>query len=469
MAEADHDDIPGPHIPTTRPRQTIVSGTAAALGGQFTVYGLGFVASVLMTRAVGPSGRGAYYVATTATIMALALVHLSIEWSNTYFYAQRTFSLGQLASAAAAMALILGPLGVGILELFYLSTHDTIFRATGQLNFLIAALTLPFQLHTMWMANLFLLDKRLLRSQIGMVLGALAQTGGAVALFAIGSLDVRTILLLYAASALIPWAAMALWSRSFAPTRPRFTREITRAVTSYGARLHLGFVSYYMLLRSDVFLVGALLGTRYVGVYSVAVLFAELLWFVTNPLAQAIMPFQSERSVEDAAALTFRAARFNLLLGVLVSALFAATLWAVIPLIYGSGFSGSFFPLVLLLPGVTAMASARPLYNWLVRQGRPLTLSFICVAAFALNLILNVILLPLIGIAGAAIASSVAYLGLSVALQVWARRVAGGGVSEGLLLQAEDLRFLLRLIGRLHPGNVRGAVRSRVSAKRPCR
>lgn len=429
--------------------------------GQITVYTLGFVASVLMARAVGPSGRGAYYVATTATIMALALVHLSVEWSNTYFFAQRKLTIRQLAGNSTAMALVLGPLGIALMELFYLLTHNAIFRATGQLNFLIAALTLPFQLHAMWMANLFLLDKRILRSQLATVLGAFAQTSGAVALFASGLLDVRAILLLYAVSTFVPWAALIAWSRPFASARPRFDRNIMRSVSGYGARLHPGFASYYLLLRSDVFLVGALLGTREVGVYSLAVFFAELLWFITNPLAQAIMPFQSERSIKDAAALTFRAARFNLLLGVLVSLLFVAMLWAFIPLVYGSGFSGSFLPLVLLLPGVTAMAAVRPLYNWLIRQGRPLTLSLICTMAFGVNLLLNLLLLPVIGIAGAAVSSSVAYIGLSVALRGWGRR-ALGGASEGVLPRMEDLAFLFGLPARLAPVGVRVVARARV-------
>ena len=68
----------------------------------------------------------------------------------------------------------------------------------------------------------------------------------------------------------------------------------------------------------------------------------------------------------------------------------------------------------LLLPGVVALGAARPLGAVLIKEGRVLITSVMGLGALGLNVALNVTLLPWIGIRGASIASSVCYAALAL-------------------------------------------------------
>lgn len=439
---------------------TIASGTASAFGAQIAIYALGFVASVLIARALGAEGRGLYYLPVTAAMLVAVIFSVTLESANTFLYAERRFSLRDLAGNATVLAPLLGLPAAAALVVVYLMTADSLFAGVSLGNLLIAAAVLPFQLHLLWTTNLFQLSRRVSRSQLALLAGALVQTGSIAALYAAGALNVRWVLVLYAVSLLVPWTILMWWARDFAPMRPSFDRRRVRATVGFGLKLHVGLIASYLLLRADIFLVSHFLGTREVGVYSLAVLLAELVVLLTNPLVIAALPFQAEAGIQEAGRLSFKAARFNLIFALALGGGFAATLWLVIPLLYGREFDGAYPALLALLPGIVAMAVARPLGNWLTRQERPWVLTGMGVGAFALNLALNVVLLPAVGLVGASIASSVAYATLAAAFVTWGLRITGLRLRDVLMPTAEDLRTVRRITGqatgRLARVNARG-------------
>ena len=77
--------------------------------------------------------------------------------------------------------------------------------------------------------------------------------------------------------------------------------------------------------------------------------------------------------------------------------------------VYGPRFTGAVPALRLLLPGVVALAGARPLRAMLLKEGRAVALSILGFGGLSLNVALNVALLPRIGIRGSSIASSLCY------------------------------------------------------------
>jgi len=437
---------------TSTPRtsgQTVVSGAAAGLSGTVAVYAAGFVTSVLIARAVGAEGRGEYYLAVMAAMVCVVLVHVGLESANTVVLAERRYSLTELSRNATAMALLLGPLAMVGMIILYVVAAPTIFRDVSFGNYLIAVAAVPFTLHTLWLANFFLLAKQLIRSQVAKIAGAVVQLGGAVVLYALGVLGVTEVLILYSTTAAVTWLLHVRWSRLVAPVRPVLDRALALDVVRFGIKIHAANLTYFLLLRSDIFLVSALLDTSDVGIYSLAVLFGELVLVLTVPLAEAAMPFQAEVSAAASATLSFKAARFNFGLGVLLAAAFAASLWLLVPALYGEQFAPAYPAVMALLPGVILMAASRPLGLMLLRQGRPLTYGGLALAALALNVALNILLLPVIGILGASVASSVAYGALGIAFTVWGVRVAPERAARLLLPQRSDLETLRQLRERV--------------------
>ena len=452
----DHPDQTGES--GRRPGEdTIVSGAAAGWTAQVSIYILGFVASVLIARALGPEGRGEYYLPVTAAAAAVTIVHLSLESANTYFYAERRFSLSQLARNAGALALFAGPLGIALMFAVFALTRDSVFEGVDVEYLAIAAAVLPVQLHLLWLGGALQLAKRVSRVQMSVAAGAVVQLALITALYVADELTVTAVLIGYAASMLVPWLIQLGVARPILGIRPRLNRAVARPVLSFAVKLHLGMVFSYLLLRADIFLIGAYLDAAAVGIYSLAVIFGELALSLTSPLVVAALPYQSDMPFRAAGELSFRVARTNGVIAIGLAAAFLSSFWLVIPVLYGSAFEDAYAALAVLLPGIAAMALARPLGSWLIRRsGSPWIFGGIAFGAFMLNLGLNALLIPELGITGASLASTVSYLAFAAAFIGWGLRLSGLSARDALVPRREELDQLVRF--------VRGAPRALATA-----
>lgn len=450
--------------PMTEPaRQTVAHSAAMAFGGQLLRSTFAMLGTLLVSRALGPEGRGQVAVASAAALSFGALCLLSLESSNTFFLAQRRFSLSVIARASSTAALLVAPVALLLQAVFFVATRHSVFSGVGTAAVLIAAATVPFTVHLNWLINLFQLGSRLIRSQVALAAGATAQFIGIVAFTALGHMTVVVALVLYAANVVGAWLLHVVWGRSFLTIRPLRERAPVAEIVGYGLRLHPSFLFWFLLLRVDVLLVNLLLSTYEAGLYSIAALVAEIILLLSTPIAAAVLPIQSAQGVREAAGVTFKAVRFNCLLAVVFSLGFAASMWLIIPVVFGADFGSAYRPMLALLPGVIAMTAYQPLYAWLVRQRRARRLTAMTGLAFSANVVLNVVLLPTAGLVGAAVASSLCYAALAAALVAWGLRVGGLSAREALTPGPEDIRTLRRHGRRAWRALLRGAVPPRPS------
>jgi len=439
--------------PPAREPGELAATASKTMAVQVATYALVFAASILVARGLGPVGRGEYYLPITAAAVAVVLVHLGLEGANTFFVSQQRYTLRQVAAASTLLAPISGLIGAGGLIVLYALTRDSLLQGVSWEAFIVAPALLPIQVHMLWAINVFALGGRVVKAQIAQFVGALLQFLLLVPLVLTDRLTVVYALASYAVFIVVPWFLLVVGSRSFAPLRPAVDWALVRQLVGFGLKLQVGQVFFYLLFRADTLLINLMLGTREVGIYSLTVILGEATMLLTLPLVLATLPLQASMTIADAGALSFKVARFNGIFAAVLSALVGATMWLGIPLLYGDDFADAYLALVALLPGIIALSMARPLGNWLVRQERPWVLSAFGVGAFVLNIVLNVLLLPAVGIVGASLASSAAYIGLTVAMIIWGLKITGLGARAALVPNATDVaavrRGLAGVAGRL--------------------
>ena len=209
----------------------------------------------------------------------------------------------------------------------------------------------------------------------------------------------------------------------------------------------IGLLNY----RVGLFVVERVLGLAATGVYSIAVVVAELLWFVSSSLTQAVYGRIGTPDRALAAATTVRAVQLSL------TALLVATplLWVVaswlLPRLLGPAYADSLLPMALLLPGVLVFGGASALSAYFTNHGGlPQVPARVAALSLALNAALCVLLVPRLGMAGAAAAASLSYAA-SVALLAW-RFVRHAGLPLAALLRPgpqlwADVRGVLALAG----------------------
>jgi O-antigen/teichoic acid export membrane protein len=217
----------------------------------------------------------------------------------------------------------------------------------------------------------------------------------------------------------------------------------------YAAQAWAANLAQFLNYRVDIWIVQYLLGSAPLGLYALAGNLATMLWVLPRSAATVLLP---SMAAGDQGAGFAEAARLGRVVfgTVLIAAVplgLTAPLW--IGWLYGSDFRGSAGPFLLLLLGCVpftlcvVQAAALAAVD---RQEINLAASLVGLAA---TVVLDLLLIPRLGITGAALASATSYvLTTGVVLLAFAR-VGGLPVSTCLVPRPADLRHVLRGIQRV--------------------
>lgn len=223
--------------------------------------------------------------------------------------------------------------------------------------------------------------------------------------------------------------------------QPKDQKEILK----YSARSHPDILFQQVLLRADYLIIGALLPASALGHYAMASAAAELLLIVpeavTTPLMKRLL--QQDEKTEKLTPFALRVTATVMLFACLSMALIGE--WLIVTL-FGIEYAPAYPALVALLPGLFALCYASILRLDLLGKDRPGTLSIIFGFGAALNLILNFILIPIFDITGAAIASSVAYIVITVIMLTIYCNITRVPFYKTLLITPKDIINTINLI-----------------------
>jgi O-antigen/teichoic acid export membrane protein len=214
--------------------------------------------------------------------------------------------------------------------------------------------------------------------------------------------------------------ALVAWRQGGrAAPAPQALRGHWRFVATIGATNVVSLLNY----RATLFLLERQAGLAEAGVYSVAVQVAELLWLLSSAVTVSAYHRIGAPDASAAAATTLRAVRINLGATLLAApVLYGGASWA-LPRALGAGYAEALVPLALLLPGVAGYAAASSLSAYYTNQrGRPQWSAGIAGLSLALTLVIAAVAVPRLGAAGAALATSLAYVvAIALALRIFLR------------------------------------------------
>jgi O-antigen/teichoic acid export membrane protein len=176
--------------------------------------------------------------------------------------------------------------------------------------------------------------------------------------------------------------------------------------------LRAGLVNVMSLLnyRIDLFVLKAYRGIDAVGVYSVAVSIAELLWIVPVAVATATISVAVSASEPQVVRAIAQGVRASLAVTAIAGLALAAVAPFAIPFVFGSRFDGATVPLLILIPGVVAFSPVQLLVVYFsIRAGQLRVPLGVSVASAVLTGVLAILIIPPLGLTGAALSTSIGY------------------------------------------------------------
>ncbi|QXH54473.1 oligosaccharide flippase family protein [Pseudomonas maumuensis] len=429
-------------------RNSYLRHLALSMGTKLAMIALRLLRNVLLARILGPSERGLFALLSTLPDLISAATSGGLN-SAVGYQAAKQRDMGLLLT----QVLVYGCLLAGVLTLacvFLVREFGADLEVTVQLGLLAWLLLLAVPM-TVLKSGLLTLHNA---------------SGGVGAFNVLRLTESLAPLLLFLGlfwmwrdealeAALISWLcgialvlALGLWwLRRQHPLALRWDRGGQRELLSYSAKSHPDLLFQQLILRSDYLFIGALLGSTALGHYAMASAAAELLLIVpeavTTPLMKRLL--QQDAGMERITPLALRLTATVMLGACLGMALIGH--WLIVTL-FGAEYAAAYPALLALLPGLLGLCYASILRLDLLGKNRPGTVSLMMGAGAALNLVLNILLIPAWGIVGAAAASSIAYLAVTVAMLVLYCRLSGVPLGQTLVILPADLAPLRQMLQR---------------------
>lgn len=402
-----------------------VRGVATTAGTRMVVLVLGLGSTVALARGLGPVGRGVYALAMTLATLGVVALNLGFHTANTYFAARERDTMPALISNTFALAVLVAAVGV-----VALGVTRALGISTDPLPFSLAVLVvawLPVGLVFIQLQPLLLVVDRLRLFNVAEAGWQITSVAFVVGLWATDRLTPTSAFVAVLAAFVGGTVAVTLGLGSAWRPRPFPSVALARRALPYAARTYATTVTGFALIRLDIFLVENRLGTREVGLYAVAVTICEAIQVLPTTIGALLLPKVAALTDDvDRWVIARRTLVATAAIMVGICGLVGLVARPAVRIVYGEAFLPSTTPLYWLLPGIALLGANAVLIHYFLAVGMPGAVVAMQGAAVVLNIALELVLLGPLGLAGAGLASTVAYGAMFAATlsyaSVWRRR-----------------------------------------------
>ena len=376
---------------------------------RIVLIGIGLATTVVVARILGPEGRGLYAVAMAIGAIGVQCGTLGLHTANSHFGAKDPGSVRLLLGNSIAVSAAVGVAALGVCSIAF-GVWPRLVPLHGA--FLVLALAwVPFGLAYTLMQNLLLAvnDLRCYAwSELANRGVALMLIGGLVLARLISAPTVfATGLFTMAAVSAIVLARLVRFGG-----RPRPSLALFRTNLAYGLRAYFASFFCFLVIRSDLLMLQYMRGAEAVGYYSIAATIGDYVAILPVVVASLLLPKLS--------SVSGMAAKFRLMkkavagtvaiVGPLLLASAVMAPWA-IRVLFGQAFLPAAPAYLCLVPGLLFLSVHVVSVQFLNSIGYPIAVVWIWLASVVFKIAANLWAIPKYGISGAALASSVCYLG----------------------------------------------------------
>jgi O-antigen/teichoic acid export membrane protein len=310
-------------------------------------------------------------------------------------------TLGSAIAAKAMTVLVAASLGAGVALLY-----DGQLQTAGLVGAAAVLQGIPGTYGVVLTADVQLTAPTAIRT------GALVASSAAAVAIALAGAGAITVLVVQAAIGSMSGFVLLAVARRRAPLTLRVARRRIRALLREAAPVAFATVAVVLFARVDQLLLGALGEERDLAAYGVIVRVVDVLNFVPIAIITVVLPAVASLKAADEARvrrLTMRGNRYLACVALPAAAVATAVGGPVLDLVFGGAYADDGLVLAVLLWAHAFAFAFLMSRQVLIGLDRATELARLSWVAAAVNVVLNILLIPPHGALGAAIASLVAY------------------------------------------------------------
>lgn len=402
---------------------------------------------VIVARFFGPMGQGVYSLLKNFVSICILFLDMGISVSIIYFAGKKIYPPSTLVWISTIAAFINGLIGIILANVLYLS-FPSILKGINLQVFEWSISALPFFLLVSFLSVLFLgLQKIMIYNKLTIISNIIPMLSIAILCYLFQDVKIVFVAILFS-SICVTIISFLYFINADLIAKPTFNWKILRDLIVWGSRIQLGNILQYLNYRFDIFIINYFLNPMNVGLYFVAVAIAESILMTTKSMAIIILSDTVNlENKKSSTALTAKTSRIGFSLNIIISIAMAILSPWIIPFVFGEAFYNSVVPFILLLPGVIALSITNILASFITGIGFPQYNVNASGISCIFTILLNLLFIPLLGINGAAIATSVSYIASALLTIYYFKKISSDFVLKDIFFVTfEDLKGLSMLI-----------------------
>ncbi|WP_157663860.1 flippase [Sutcliffiella horikoshii] len=399
-----------------------------------------FIVSIILARLLGPEGKGIITAIFVLPNLLISIADLGIKQSTAYYIGKKIYRVEEMLPSIIILWIVSSGISILIGISYFLTGPDKLY---GWNLLLIVLLTIPLNLLNQYLSGILLGKEKIGVFNTKIIISFVINFLGVLILvwwFKMGVLGAVIVQIFISLCTII----YILWHvKKLINFRTIVKRKITNLIVKRGFSFALALFIISLNYRIDIIFLERLTSSAEVGVYSIGVSISELIWQLPAAIGLVIFSKNVNAKTDEIAYLrAIKLLRISLPFLILGSLMIWLLAPQIINLLFGKEFSAASEVIRLLLPGVLSIVIVKILHPDLAARGYPLFALKILIFPLITNVILNLILIPSLGIEGAAIASTISYLiGGFLFAWVYARKESIS-LRDVLIINKNDIKLL---------------------------
>ena len=366
---------------------------------------IGFITSIIITRSLGPSGRGEYAVIMSLLSIMMAFSQFGIPEAMLFQAGKKINNLCGLAINNFLFIPLVSLLTGTLFVIAYLFIELPFLENVGAHLIKIVFMILPFSLTILLFNRINQLNSKLNIYNSLNFINHLLFLVIVVTFLLFQSINPGTILIAFLVSKIIlAFITVIITLKSLDIANYRIDFSLLKESIVNGSRVHWGMIIYTIGMYGDIFIINYFLKIEDVGYYSLAIGLGSYLKIVPEvfrTVLQSLMPKLSDKN-DSSVKNTVIATRYVIIIMVILYILIISFGFSFIKIVYGVAFTKAYVPLLIIVVGIIFQSIGQIIVSQLTIDGY---LSFTSIAA-SLGAIIGLILawffIPLWGLYGAA-------------------------------------------------------------------
>lgn len=422
-----------------------LKSTIMTLSTNIAIFSISILTTLLTARLLGTAGKGVMSIGNNVISFGILIFGVGIEAASIYYVGKNNKDL----NAAIGINTVLAGCSVVLLSIVYavnLRFNFKIFQGLNNYILIVVFLTVAVGLLKSGMLNnllalqdfkrfnkINLLDKVMTFLILVVAIVLFKSPEAALASYSLAMISVLIVLF---------WVLRTRYN-----ARAQIKNTLYKDFFKFGTKGQIGNIISMLNYRVDIFLITYFLDVKAVGIYSVAVALGETMWQIPGSISTVVYPMTTNS--KDKLGMRFFISKVTRITLFIVAVGAVVLLFISEPLIVflmGADFRESSEVLIWLIPGICIFSASKVLANYITGLGHIEKNIIASSTAAVLNIILNVIFIPHMGILGAALATSVSYTVFTVIAIYFFVKLTEVPVRDVLIVKREDFQELTTVV-----------------------